>query len=221
MDITPQEIGEMIKKIRKSQGLSQRALAKKAGVSNTTIVNLEKNTATTTIETLQKITEALDTSIDEIIRKIEYEKKKDHDIQNFNKSNFTSYLNLSEKRVGAVIKELRTSKGISISELSNKTGIDPSLILEIEDGKIPVNMFVLKKIAEELGFTIDEILQISEEEARKMFERLDTEPVSKKDLKTFLDSIDDMFYNGHPLDKSDVDLIKDIIERIVRNRIPN
>lgn len=220
MNVTPQEIGQMIKKIRKSQGLSQRALAKKAGVSNTTIVNLEKNTATTTIETLQKITEALNTSIDEVIKRIEYEKKKGYDIQNLYEPDFTGYLNLSEKKIGEVIKKLRVSKEMSVSELSNKTGINSSLILGIEDGKIPVNMFVLKKLAEGLGLTVDEILRKSEEEAKKMIEHLDTELVSKKDLKVFLDSVDGiMFYNGQPLNKSDVNLIKDIVESILRNRI--
>ena len=220
MDVTPQEIGKMIKKIRKSQGLSQRALAKKAGVSNTTIVNLEKNTATTTIETLQKITEALNTSIDEVIKRIEYEKKKEYDIQNLYGPDFTGYLNLSEKKIGEVIKKLRVSKEISVPELSNKTGVNSSFILGIEDGKIPVNMFVLKKLADGLGLTVDEILRKSEEEAKKMIEYLDTEPVFEKDLKAFLDSTDGiMFYNGQPLNKSDVNLIKDIVESILRNRI--
>ena len=57
-------IGTKIKAARKKAGLTQRALAKRAGVSNTMIYQIEKGTRKPGLKTLEKLSEALGVSFD-------------------------------------------------------------------------------------------------------------------------------------------------------------
>jgi transcriptional regulator with XRE-family HTH domain len=220
MNITSKEIGAMIKKIRKLKGLSQRALAKKAGVSNTTIVNLENNTGTTTIETLEKITAALDTSIEDIIKKIEIEKENgsskftlhvsNNDLESLEKK-YNDFLRKEEKKIGKVIKNYRILKGFSQKEIADLIGVNATIISNIENGITEIRIPILKKIADALGVTIDEILQ----EAEKDIEEPKNETKEKKDLKAFLNDVEGiMFYDGQPLNEYDIEIVKNILEAL-------
>ncbi len=60
-------IGEKIKFIRKQKNMAQYALAKKAGISQSTLSYIEKGRKTLRFETLQSICKALDTSILELL----------------------------------------------------------------------------------------------------------------------------------------------------------
>ena len=61
-------IGKNIQEVRKKKGLSQRKLAKKAGLYYAIICKLEQNwSKEPTIQTIVKIADALDMSIDELI----------------------------------------------------------------------------------------------------------------------------------------------------------
>ncbi|MFU0783880.1 helix-turn-helix domain-containing protein [Thermoanaerobacterium thermosaccharolyticum] len=64
------QIGDIIKELRLKKGLSQRKLAEIVKLSNTTISDIEKNIRNITIDNLQKIAEALDTTVDEIMRQV-------------------------------------------------------------------------------------------------------------------------------------------------------
>lgn len=60
-------MGYKIREIREAKGMSQEALAEKAGISRTIIWNLETNPdAVTTTKTLKSIADALDTTVDKI-----------------------------------------------------------------------------------------------------------------------------------------------------------
>ena len=60
-------MGYRIKELRKEKKMSQEELAKKSGVSRTTIVNLEKgNDKTVLTSTLLNIATALDTTVDKL-----------------------------------------------------------------------------------------------------------------------------------------------------------
>lgn len=52
-------IGEKVRKIRKEKGLSIMDLKEKTGLSKSTISDLENNKSSPTIDTLQKIADAL------------------------------------------------------------------------------------------------------------------------------------------------------------------
>ncbi|MBD5479573.1 MAG: helix-turn-helix transcriptional regulator [Lachnospiraceae bacterium] len=59
--------GESIKKIRKEKGFTQKQLGEKLGVSQAAIGQFESNKANPKIETIQKIADALNVTINEII----------------------------------------------------------------------------------------------------------------------------------------------------------
>jgi transcriptional regulator with XRE-family HTH domain len=49
------DVGERLQSIRKLKGLSQRELAKRAGVTNSTISMIEKNSVSPSISSLRKV----------------------------------------------------------------------------------------------------------------------------------------------------------------------
>lgn len=58
-----------IKKLRIKLGLSQENLARRAGVSNNTIINIESGKQQNpTVSTIKKIANALNVSVDELLR---------------------------------------------------------------------------------------------------------------------------------------------------------
>ena len=63
-------LAENIKKLRKQRGLSQEELAKKAGVTYSTLIKLESGVnKNPTIKTIQQIASALEVTLDELTRK--------------------------------------------------------------------------------------------------------------------------------------------------------
>jgi transcriptional regulator with XRE-family HTH domain len=56
-------IGEKVRKIRKEKGLSIMDLKEKTGLSKSTISDLENDKSSPTIDTLQKIADALDVDV--------------------------------------------------------------------------------------------------------------------------------------------------------------
>lgn len=59
----PSTVGQRIREIREEQGLSQNALAKKAGISQAGLSAIESTTKSPSIEILGKIADALKTSV--------------------------------------------------------------------------------------------------------------------------------------------------------------
>jgi transcriptional regulator with XRE-family HTH domain len=63
-------LAENIKKLRKQHNLSQEELAKKAGVTYSTLIKLESGAnKNPTIKTIQQIAAALEVTLDELTRK--------------------------------------------------------------------------------------------------------------------------------------------------------
>lgn len=63
------DIAERIKNAREKRGLSQNALAKKAGVAQATINAIERQTKNPSVETLMLIADALDVSVNSLLGK--------------------------------------------------------------------------------------------------------------------------------------------------------
>lgn len=59
--------GENIKKIRKQKGFTQKELGQKLGISQAAIGQFESNKANSKMETIQKIADALNVSINDLI----------------------------------------------------------------------------------------------------------------------------------------------------------
>lgn len=57
------DVGERLKVIRKQKGLSQRELAKRAGVTNSTISMIEKNSVSPSVGSLKKVLQGIPMSL--------------------------------------------------------------------------------------------------------------------------------------------------------------
>ena len=62
------EVGEQLKKIREIHGLSQRELAKRVGLTNSTISMIERNTVSPSINSLSRILAGVSMSISDFFR---------------------------------------------------------------------------------------------------------------------------------------------------------
>jgi len=64
-------IGDKIKKLRNKQGLTQDELARKSDLPNTTLTKIETNVITKpSIQTVMKIANGLEVSIDELTKQL-------------------------------------------------------------------------------------------------------------------------------------------------------
>jgi transcriptional regulator with XRE-family HTH domain len=65
------EVGALIRQLRVAAGLSQEEFADRCGVHRTYIGSIERGEKAITIETAQKIVEALNISLSQFFRKLE------------------------------------------------------------------------------------------------------------------------------------------------------
>ncbi|RKX55842.1 MAG: XRE family transcriptional regulator [Thermotoga sp.] len=63
------------------------------------------------------------------------------------------------KDIGRKLREVRKSKGIKLKDLAKEIGVTPSLISQIEHGKVSPSLSTLKKILDALGETLVSIFQ--------------------------------------------------------------
>ena len=68
-------------------------------------------------------------------------------------------MEITRKLLGARIKEVRKSKGLSQEQLSEKIGIDPKHLSRIEVGKSYPSINTLQKIAHELEVEIKDLFE--------------------------------------------------------------
>ena len=67
MDIK-QRVGQQIKQARKAKGLTQKRLGEKLGVADSTVTLYEKGKQNLTIETLQKVADALGVTVGDFFK---------------------------------------------------------------------------------------------------------------------------------------------------------
>ncbi|UHG93189.1 helix-turn-helix domain-containing protein [Spirosoma oryzicola] len=68
MSITPEEIGQLIKKLRKERNLTQTELGERMGVKKSAIALYEKGRDNISLTTLKRIADALDADLSINIR---------------------------------------------------------------------------------------------------------------------------------------------------------
>ena len=66
------------------------------------------------------------------------------------------------KKIGDIIKELRSKEGLSLRKLAEIVNVSNVNILYIEKGKINTSLPVLKGIAEALNYNIDKLLAFAD-----------------------------------------------------------
>src|SRR5476649_573203 len=66
----------------------------------------------------------------------------------------------SAPSVGAQLRERRFAVGMSLRELARRIDVSPSLVSQIETGKIQPSVRTLIAIVSELGLSLDEIFEL-------------------------------------------------------------
>src|SRR5205823_1536203 len=63
--------------------------------------------------------------------------------------------------LGARLREKRDERGLSLRELARRVEVSPSLVSQIETGKIQPSVRTLYAISSELGLSLDEIFDLN------------------------------------------------------------
>lgn len=138
-------LGERIRKIRTEKKINQQSLAAMCDFEKSNMNRIEKGNTNPTILTLSKISKALGVSIAYLV---------DHD----NALISSAHAMLAAlPEVGAKIRKLRESKGLTITELAQKCTCTEAEITEIEEGKHDAAITTLKKIALVLCISLPEL----------------------------------------------------------------
>nr|DAL89450.1 MAG TPA: Repressor protein CI [Caudoviricetes sp.] len=126
-----EEIGERIKELRKSKGVSQKELAQKAGLSIGSIQGYEQGRYNPKLEAIVKMADTLEVELD-----------------NFYDALLQHGENVS---IGGKIKAMRLQKGVSQAALAKCLGVSAAMIYQYEVGKKKPKVETLSKIAGALG----------------------------------------------------------------------
>lgn len=126
-DISNNSLGERLYFFRKKKGLSISDLAKKVGISDTYLCQIEGQNVMPSISTLKKIAKALDVCPIDLMA--------------------------SESYVGYKLKKIRSERGLTQAELAKKASVSTGLIGQIESGKVEPSIKTLEKIAEALSLS--------------------------------------------------------------------
>lgn len=119
---------------RKRKGMTQRALAQKAGIANATLHRYESGTLCPSPEIVQKLADALDVQHEDLLN-----------LDNLLKS----------ETVPERIKRMRRLRGITQEELGKMVGTTKSTISICESGRNELRSTTLARIAEALGVSYE------------------------------------------------------------------
>lgn len=106
---------------------------------------------------------------------------------------------MNQEKIGKFISERRKAKGLTQTELADKLGLNSKSISRWENGRNMPDISMLPKICEELGISLDELLQgkkIKEEDRKKSYEKTIILSLlkNKKNKKAFITIISFMFF---------------------------
>lgn len=140
--LTEKELGERLKNVREVRRISQFRLADMMGTEQSTVAKIEKGAGYPKLPTLYKISEALNTSVSDILAESTPSKKG----------------MLSPEEVGANICKWRTLRGLGVKKLAEKSGVSRNSIRNLETGKCMSFLLTYQYIAEALGVTVGTLL---------------------------------------------------------------
>ncbi len=105
MDSIRKLLGDRIRKLRKSKGWSQEELANRAYINRSFMGEIERGEASATVDSLEKITNALEITLEELFRNLQPE---------FN-SKFNNLMNkidsLNEENIGYMVDLIEAIQG--------------------------------------------------------------------------------------------------------------
>ncbi|WP_233882552.1 helix-turn-helix domain-containing protein [Brevibacillus laterosporus] len=151
------DFGKYLKNIRESRSLSVRELAKRSDVSHSHISQIETGQrGIPKPDTIKKLADGLNIPFDELMQYAGYIEQSTYT----NQEEFDSLNSSSESlsKAGQRIKLLRETRKWSQLLLSEKLGINNSVLSRIEAGKRDVEDYLLNKAADIFDVTSDYLL---------------------------------------------------------------
>lgn len=139
-----ESIGSTIKKYRKNAKLTQKQLAEKLDKAESTVRMWELEKSTPSIDTINKIAEILNISVLELLQ---IAKEKDAERSDYMKT------------IGAIIREVRLSKGLTLMELAKLSGVSNPFISQIENDKHKPSLESLDALAKALNIPFFDLLR--------------------------------------------------------------
>lgn len=136
-------IGERLKKLREERGISLEELADRLDIAPDCMAEVEKGTRRLSMATLTEVAGIFDV-----------------DISYFTEENG----NKDKNTVGARLRRLREQKGITLSELSRRSGVSLAHISEIERSRSTASLKTLEKLAAVLEVSPSSLLRSSQED---------------------------------------------------------
>lgn len=136
-------IGERLKKLREERGIPLEELADRLDIAPDCMAEVEKGTRRLSMATLTEVAGIFDV-----------------DISYFTEENG----NKDKNTVGARLRRLREQKGITLSELSRRSGVSLAHISEIERSRSTASLKTLEKLAAVLEVSPSSLLRSSQED---------------------------------------------------------
>lgn len=149
----PLGLGDRLRLAREARGLSLAALGKMCGLSTTYLSEIERGESRPAIQTLRRLSEALQVSL-------------------------PTLLEGTNNELGNRIKSLRETLGLSRAELAKKAGLSLSMITQLENGQTRPSLETVERLAGVLGVTpchlilettgVEQLLAAMPEETRRL-----------------------------------------------------
>lgn len=156
MDDEARALGEIVRRRRDELGLSQRALAPRAGLSRRHLHDIEHANPSIRFATLFNLAHALDMTATELVEAIEQprEGRRPH-------PSVTSVIDDDRLTVftGRAIRRRRQQLGLSVEQLGAGSRIGGSHVAEIERGRRAPRLLTLFRLADALDMDATELVQ--------------------------------------------------------------
>jgi transcriptional regulator with XRE-family HTH domain len=165
--------------LRRKAGLSQKELAERASVHRTEIGVLEKGERLARIDTAIRLCSALEVPPTQLLLGIRWTPGADHLEGGFVIDDEASFAcrqpvqgsaGESQTGLGRAIRALRERAGLSVADLSGRSGLERSELEAIERAEVEPTIGEIKRMARGLGIRWPELLRV--------VERFESEPES-------------------------------------------
>ncbi|GAF24755.1 helix-turn-helix domain-containing protein [Neomoorella thermoacetica] len=137
-------IGEKLKKLREDRGIPLEELADRLDIAPACMVEVEQGTRRLSLATLKEVATILGV-----------------DVSYFQEEND----NKNDNSVGARLRRLREQKGITLSELSRRSGVSLAHISEIERSRSTASLKTLEKLAAVLEVSTSSLLRSGQQDS--------------------------------------------------------
>lgn len=167
MTLNIEKIGVKIKELRKAHNLTYAEFGNKTNVSGSYISQIEKNKRKPSLEILSRIVEAFDISLSELLNETE-----------------------EEFSIGTELKNLRESKGMSIHDLYDKSGVSFFKLGQVENGSETLTPEEIEDVASALGIKKERLFKGVENNLDKIKELCGNLGLSQTSIQLIMEFIE-------------------------------